>query len=424
MKKNDSLILRIIIMVCMTAFIICIAVTGVGTYMIYLANELGAKNEVQYAAHTLYNLYNDNIHGEYHYDNGLKKGSEELTEKGFQDVIRNIGRSSDMDFTIFWNDTRIFTTLKDGKGRSAAGTKASEEVVEQVLNNGLEYLFSDVSVNGVKYVGCYIPIMNSSAQAVGMVFAGKPLESAARTTNAMTVFFGLVCGGILVISLVVTFLYSRKMVKALGDIKRYMVNISECNFSSEMDVSTLKRMDEIGDISRSAKKLCSSLQELIERDPLTGLLNRRTCSRKMEAAVTKCKFFSVVMTDIDFFKKINDTYGHAAGDEVLKGIAAILMGQLRNNNGFAFRWGGEEFLLVLPNTDLQGTKKILDVIIEKVRAAEFHFENMTIKVTMTFGGVERDSHETYEQAINRADELLYNGKQAGRNRIIMQNDVI
>ncbi|MDE6592703.1 MAG: diguanylate cyclase [Oscillospiraceae bacterium] len=420
MSKKDSLVLRVIMMVCMTAFIICIAVTGVGSYMIHLANELGAKNEVQYAAHTLYNLYNDNFHGEYYYDNGLKKGSAELTEDDFKEIIRNIGQAGDMDFTIFWENTRMLTTLHDENGNPAVGTKASEEVVEQVLNKGLEYYFSDVSVNDVKYVGCYIPIMNSSAQAVGMVFAGKPLSSATRTTNTMTVFFALICGAILVVALIVTFLYSRKMVVALGDIKGYMTNIAECNFDSEMNDPTVKRLDEIGDIARSAQKLCSQLQGLIERDPLTGLLNRRTCSKKMDEMVKSSKIFSVVMADIDFFKKINDTYGHAAGDEVLTGVTSILLAEVRKNSGFAFRWGGEEFLLVLPEKDLAQTKAILDVLIEQIRAAEFHFEGKDIKVTMTFGGVQRDSHETYEQSINRADELLYNGKQSGRNRIVME----
>ncbi|MCM1577606.1 MAG: diguanylate cyclase [Ruminococcus sp.] len=421
MNKKESLVLRVIMMVCMTAFIICIAVTGVGSYMIYLANELGAQKEVQYAAHTLYNLYNENYHGEYYYDDLiLKKGSAELTESDFDNIVRNIGHSADMDFTIFWGDTRMLTTLRNESGSLAVGTKASEEVVEQVLNNGLEYFFSDVSVNDVQYVGCYIPIMNSSAQAVGMVFAGKPLESAKQTTNTMTVIFALICGAILVIALVITFIYSRKMVMALGEIKRYMGNIADCNFESEMDDPTLKRADEIGDIARSAQKLCSQLQGLIERDPLTGLLNRRTCSKKMDEMVKTSRIFSVVMADIDFFKKINDTYGHAAGDEVLMGVSSILLSAVRQNDGFAFRWGGEEFLLVLPEKDLQQTREILEGLIEQVRAAVFHYETTDIKVTMTCGGVQRDSHETYEQAINRADELLYNGKQTGRNRIIMQ----
>lgn len=209
MKKNDSLVLRIIIMVCMTALIICIAVTAVGTYMIRVTSMIGAENEVRYAAHTLYNLYNENFHGEYYFDGELKKGSQTLTEESFESIVRNIGSSADMDFTIFWDDTRMLTTLTDSTGSHAIGTKASHEAHTQVLDNGLEYFFSEVSVNGVDYVGCYIPIMNSSAQAVGMVFAGKPLESALRTTNRMTVFFATVCGAILIVSLVVTFIHGK-----------------------------------------------------------------------------------------------------------------------------------------------------------------------------------------------------------------------
>lgn len=424
MKKNDSLVVRIIIMVCMTAFIICIAVTAVGTYMIRVTSMMGAESEVRYAAHTLCNLYNEYYHGEYYLDSDdgqFKKGSETLTEDNFSNIVRNISASADMDFTIFWNDTRMLTTLTDSSGAVAIGTKASEEARTQVLDNGLEYFFNEVSVNGVNYVGCYIPIMNSSAQAVGMVFAGKPLSSALRTTNQMTVLFAVTCGIILVVALVVTFLYSRKMVLALGDIKKYMMEVANVNFNWDMSPSTIKRTDEIGDIARSAQKLCSSLQELIERDPLTGLLNRRTCSKKMDALIKTGKPFSVVMADIDFFKKINDTYGHAAGDEVLRGVAEILLKTVRANNGFAFRWGGEEFLLVLPERDLENTRCCLEGLIEEIRAAEFVSEGVKIKVTMTFGGAERDSHETYEQAINRADELLYNGKQSGRNRIIMQS---
>ncbi len=390
--------------------------------MIYIATENGVKKEIDYAAHTLYNLYDSNYHGEYYFkDNQLRKGSTALTEDDFLRIIHDISGSSTIDFTIFWHDTRMLTSIKNTDGSYAIGSRASPEVIENVLNDGLEYCYSNIMVNGKNYIGYYIPIMNSSAEAVGMIFAGKPLDSAADNALTMIICFLSICLGIMVISIIICSVYSRRIVYALYDIRHYMEKISECDFSSELSSASLERSDEIGDIAQHARKLCISLRDLIERDPLTGLLNRRSCRRKMDELRQNGTPFIVIMGDIDHFKKINDTYGHASGDAVLVKVSSIISAQASDAEGFAARWGGEEFLMIYPQMRLDDAHKKLEALLNDIRSERFSSDDSVFSITMTFGAAETAEGEALEETIKHADSLLYKGKNSGRNMIVIDD---
>lgn len=419
MKRHSSLVFNILSMVCMTALLIFIAITAVGTIMIYISTENSTKAEIDYAAHTLYNLYDSNYHGEYYIkDDAMYKGEIELTQRIFDDTTRSIGGSSEMDFTIFWNNTRMFTSIKNRDGSFAVGTSAADKVAENVLLGGLEYYYSSIDVNGQNYIGYYIPIMNSSAEAVGMIFAGKPARSALSAALKMIVYFMVISCVIMIISVMICSYYLNKIVSALGDIKNYMIKISDCDFSSELLRTTVERSDEVGDIAKSAEKLCFSLRDFIERDPLTALLNRRSCRRLIDELNVKDTPMIAVMGDIDFFKKINDSYGHAAGDAVLVGVSDIISRSADKYGGFAARWGGEEFLIVYPNASFDSVRGYMEELLNAVRGAVFAHGGENITVTMTFGAAEHLPSETIDETINRADSNLYNGKQSGRNRIV------
>jgi len=186
-----------------------------------------------------------------------------------------------------------------------------------------------------------------------------------------------------------------------------------------------RRATRIAD--RTAIDLHESNQDLTNKvnyDALTGIYNRRymedNLSRILKSIARHGGTLSVLMIDVDFFKKYNDTYGHNKGDECLKSVAETLAGVPSRPDDFAARYGGEVFTIVLPNTDEIGAKHIADRILKNIRERKIpHGENeaancVTVSIGVTTGSVEQ-SH-TVEDYIKRADEALYRSKQNGRNQ--------
>jgi diguanylate cyclase (GGDEF)-like protein len=152
-------------------------------------------------------------------------------------------------------------------------------------------------------------------------------------------------------------------------------------------------------------------------DKLTGLFNRSIIDTLIQVEIERAKRnnkpISVLLFDIDHFKKINDTYGHDKGDYALKTIAEIARRTLRKSD-YIIRWGGEEFLVILPETDLDGAKKVA----EKIRSNVENYNLKVIgKVTVSIGVTMLKMGEPLDNAIKRADEALYAAKNKGRNRV-------
>lgn len=158
------------------------------------------------------------------------------------------------------------------------------------------------------------------------------------------------------------------------------------------------------------------------KDFLTGLLNRRALNQILNKHLEISEFtgqpMSLVITDIDFFKKINDTYGHLAGDAVLKHFASILKENLRKSD-YVFRLGGEEFLILLPNTSLEEARRISENLRQKVENSPLSYEDKIIRFTASFGISELHNHKHIDEIIKDADEKLYKAKREGRNRIVV-----
>lgn len=160
------------------------------------------------------------------------------------------------------------------------------------------------------------------------------------------------------------------------------------------------------------------------RDKLTGLKNRTgfysDYGKKYERLLAdEWEFHSVslIICDIDFFKKVNDTYGHNAGDAVLKHVAEIFAANCPNG-AEAYRWGGEEFIIALPDKTLSGAAETAEKLRTAIEASPCRFEDLEIKVTMSFGCTEIVPEKTIENNIKDADEKLYRAKEEGRNRVI------
>ena len=163
------------------------------------------------------------------------------------------------------------------------------------------------------------------------------------------------------------------------------------------------------------------LRNMANRDALTQLYNRRAMQQHLResslAYTKKPSPFCIAIGDIDFFKKINDEFGHDAGDTVLIALGALLT-SFMEKRGYVSRWGGEEFLFCFTNVELEDAKKQLDLLLQIINQHEFHFQDKTILVHMTFGIEVFQEHLGIENTISKADDKLYLGKSTGRNKVV------
>jgi diguanylate cyclase (GGDEF)-like protein len=163
------------------------------------------------------------------------------------------------------------------------------------------------------------------------------------------------------------------------------------------------------------------LHEASRTDALTGLLNRRGFLEKGEAEIERSRRSRrpccVVMADADLFKRINDEHGHAVGDLTLQCLAALLRSSSRSHDPVA-RWGGEEFILLLAETDLYGATQACDVIRKRVAERPLPVGDLEIPLTLSFGLAEHRAERTLEATIAHADAALYRAKAEGRNRVV------
>lgn len=168
------------------------------------------------------------------------------------------------------------------------------------------------------------------------------------------------------------------------------------------------------------QRQAEELKELASIDFLTGLSNRREFLRNFQQEEIRFKrtqrHFSIIMIDIDHFKKINDRFGHDCGDMVLKGVAKTIKQSLRDQDIVA-RWGGEEFICLLPETDMYGACNAAEKMRQGLASTTHDCTTGRVSVTATFGVSLYDGNSTLEACINLADKALYKGKQEGRNLV-------
>ncbi len=171
------------------------------------------------------------------------------------------------------------------------------------------------------------------------------------------------------------------------------------------------------------KKMEQQLRHLATTDPLTGAYNRRhftqLAAAEFDRAVRHDHVFSVLMMDIDHFKRINDSHGHAGGDEALKKTVATVLTALRSSD-FLGRFGGEEFCVLMPETGAAGARILGERIREQIAAMTVAWNGAEFGFTISIGVAEwREEDDSVEDALERADQSLYRAKSAGRNRVVL-----
>jgi diguanylate cyclase (GGDEF)-like protein len=177
-------------------------------------------------------------------------------------------------------------------------------------------------------------------------------------------------------------------------------------------------------IVQDVTELASYEQKLIEmnnKDGLTGIYNRRFFQKRLNEEVQRNKRYdnklSLIMFDIDFFKKVNDAHGHQCGDAVLQAVTSMTTSIIRETDCFA-RYGGEEFCCLLPQTDICGATELAKRLRQSIQGQVITCQKKDIKVTVSLGVSEVSTEDSPETFLKRADVALYQAKDSGRNRVV------
>ena len=231
-------------------------------------------------------------------------------------------------------------------------------------------------------------------------------------------------------TMIITLFVYKDVKKRIGQIVKASKNIARGNadFKDRLEFSM---KDELGEIVLSintfVSKLEQSHQELLQtkeelqllyvRDKLTGLHNRVKIDEVIESEINRFERynipFSIILVDIDYFKKLNDSYGHLVGDEVLQEFAQRLQEDVRTTD-FVARWGGEEFLIVAPQTDEMAALNIAEKLRKKIEKKSFGGHTMSA----SFGVACYEMNQTQDQLLHNADIALYEAKKRGRNQVV------
>ena len=197
----------------------------------------------------------------------------------------------------------------------------------------------------------------------------------------------------------------------------FVLTIGQCAFVG-LYGSTMRKM--LYDRSSELKAAYKRIEELAELDELTGSSNRRCIMRMLEEEIARAgrsgSPCSIALIDLDWFKRINDAYGHPTGDEVLRTFSITMFANIRSIDRFG-RYGGEEFLLVLPDMDTTSAVRALDRLRAIIADLEWSAFSPGMKVTMSAGVATLKPNETSDIFLARADSALYAAKAQGRNRI-------
>ena len=190
----------------------------------------------------------------------------------------------------------------------------------------------------------------------------------------------------------------------------------------EAKVQIASMSDRLRDLEEETAELRSRIKQERNQamvDPLTGIPNRLAYEERLEQEVARWKRFAtplvLVMWDVDLFKKINDSFGHRAGDKVLRTIARTLESGIRETD-FMARYGGEEFVQLMTGSSLEECLPVAEKLREAIKNTGFHFRDQSVTITASCGLAEIRDGDSVEQWFERADKALYKAKQEGRNR--------
>jgi diguanylate cyclase (GGDEF)-like protein len=215
-------------------------------------------------------------------------------------------------------------------------------------------------------------------------------------------------------------------INTLSDAFQSMAHQRELTLYERFD-RQLRRLSKIVSISDRYQSVMHDLNlavtEASNRDPLTELLNRRALMRRLKEECDRAiegHGFTVAMLDVDHFKLVNDSYGHETGDRALIELARVMRANVRASDTFG-RWGGEEFLVLMPDTPVADARVMLNRLMDVLRLSSIDAGDHVLRLTISIGLASHRQTESLSDTLRRADAALYHAKQAGRDRLVLES---
>ena len=372
------------------------------------------------------------------------------------------------EVTVFFGDTRIATTITDKDGQRITGTKMDPDIARGVIEEQKEY-FGSANIFGMEYKTFYMPLVGANNKVFAVLFVGTPLSEI--KAEAMVLIRNIVLISLLGLVAAIAILYSA--ISSISEPIMMLSNAIDCVAQGDLSVTVkVKNDDEIGHAGTSLQKAINITCKLIDdinfaisehekgnteyrfdtnafhgdfrlladrimelsslgmKDQLTGIPNRRSFDARLDLewhrAMRDKTPLSFLILDVDKFKTYNDTYGHQQGDLALQTVAKTLTVPLKRGFDFVARWGGEEFVVLLPNTDSTGALHVAEMIRREVENREIpclHGEG-TKKVTISIGVNTQipSLDHSIASLISQADAALYRAKATGRNKVCRYED--
>ncbi len=422
-KGNRSFYIEFLAMTLLPLIVCGIVMIMVCSRSVQLSMTSEAEDNLSNVAVTVLAAYDHEYPGDYE---AKVEGDKARLYKGDTDIsddfslVDDIEAKSRLKISLFLYDTRMITTLKDRDGSRLTMTVASEKIVNEVFKERTPMFYDNVSIEGIEYYAYYMPLIKKdNSECVGMIGVAKPADDLKASINR-SVTNNLI---IMVLAILVTSFFIMRFASTLVTVVKHMLDfmkkLADNKLDTKLDASVSQREDELGEMGRNLNSLQIALRRLIERDVLTGLFNRRSAEKKIDDIEDSGVKYCVAIGDIDHFKNFNDTFGHECGDVVLREVAHLLNDGMNKHEGFVARWGGEEFLLVFANTGIDDAYDALMIIRQALHDKEVEYNGQIHKVTMTFGAAEKIPGVAINHLIRAADDKLYEGKQGGRDKVII-----
>lgn len=250
-----------------------------------------------------------------------------------------------------------------------------------------------------EYVGFYLAIITMIALVVPTSLLRLKLDNTRNTLLIFTTVGAIVFGSALYYALPLDLFYPIMFV--------YLVMIYIGAAASYRLLHELRRHFEN----------VQHQQQLARTDALTGIANRRRLNEAMANLTVEAEEYALILVDIDHFKRVNDTYGHDVGDDVLRELGMLLVDESREDH-LVGRFGGEEFLIIMPNAQKDDVSRLAESIREKVSTFPFETSAGTLHITVSLGACHSNDIEV-DSVLKHADEALYHAKESGRNRFIL-----
>ena len=350
----------------------------------------------------------------------LLKGTEVISGK--PDYFDTWKEKTGADISLIYADTRIITTFSDKNAARAVGTGVAKQVADAVYGNKGVQKYDNVKIGNQIYITVYLPLSNADGKVVGMLELAR--TKASVDIEERKVLFPVILIAVLCILFfsIISLRFAGRVLNRIKALELFLTKVAKGELKESLDTEVIKTKDEIGEAGLAAISMQKSIRNLVDKDTLTEIYNRRYATNFLQKVLEKAEVsgqpFAVCIGDIDFFKQVNDTYGHDMGDIVLKEVATLLKNSMIGN-GMAARFGGEEFLMIFDKIGKQEGAVILQETLEKLRQIEFTCEDQKFSVTMTFGIVDGNVELGQDVLLKLADEKLYDGKQNGRNRVVV-----